>query len=272
MKSASLKNKILEVELSQNGFLLIKNFLNPNEVNKIFELYKTHHPQSDTDTGMWNSLYNAGTENGLEISRLVLEILKPRLDAVFDSYYAPVATFMSKNANPNSSCDLHRDYTTADETLYQYRNIWIPLVDTTMDNGTLYVVRGSNRIFDYTLPMFCEWPYKSLHHELLELTETIECNAGDMVVYLDKTLHGSHINRSNDSRPVIHFGALHPDVRLLFHFLDRNTNMVKAYEVPFQFFFENDFSEPIGRFPLYSEFEYAPPILSISDIKQRLSL
>ncbi len=271
MKKATLIDKDLETELSQNGFLVIRNFINQQEVSRILSLYKQFHPQADEHDSMWNSLYNVGREKGLDISYQILEILKPHLDSIFESYYAPVATFMSKNNNENSVCDLHRDFSTADEAQFQYRNIWIPVVPTTFQNGTLYVVKGSNNVFDYVLPMFCEWPYKHMQTQLFESIQTVECNAGDLVIYLDKTLHGSHINSSDESRPVVHFGALHPDVQLLFHFLDRSTNKVRTYEVPFQFFFENDFSEPVGRYKLHSEFDYAPPVLTIDEVKRKLN-
>jgi len=107
--------------------------------------------------------------------------------------------------------------------------------------------------------------------QLLETVQTVECDAGDLVIYLDKTLHGSHINRSDESRPVIHFGALHPDVELLFYFLDIGTRKVRTYKVPYQFFFENNFSEPVGRYPLYSEFDYSPPAINFDDVMQRFT-
>jgi ectoine hydroxylase-related dioxygenase (phytanoyl-CoA dioxygenase family) len=221
---------------------------------------------------MWNSIFDVGAENGILISHRILDILKPRLDALFESYYAPVATYMSKNSNPHSTCDLHRDFTTSDESLFQYRNIWIPLVPTTMRNGALYVLRRSHLVFDYVLPMFCEWPYKDMQDELFKHIETVECDAGDLVIYLDKTLHGSHVNRSEDSRPVVHFGALHPDVQLLYYHLDRATNKVRSYEVPFRFFFENDFSEPVGRYPLHGETEYKPLALTVNQVLQGLAV
>ena len=265
MKKATLIDKKSETELVQNGFILLKNFITPEEVTQILKLYKQHHPTGDKQDGMWNSLYNISAEKGLEISRQIMEILKPRLNQLFESYYAPVATFMSKNPNENSTCEIHRDFSITDEDQFQYRNIWIPLVPTTTENGALYVLKGSNNVFRSVSPMFSEWPYQFMEKKLFEHVQTIYCNAGDLVIYLDKTLHGSHINYSNDSRPAVHFGALHPDVQLLFYFLDKTTKRVRAYEVPFEFYFQNDFSEPIGRFPLYSEFEYNPPKLSVED-------
>jgi ectoine hydroxylase-related dioxygenase (phytanoyl-CoA dioxygenase family) len=266
MKSAALIDKNLENELCRNGYVVIRRFIDETKVNKLYTLYKQHHPKANNQNSMWNSLYDTNSENGMDISRQIQEVLKPALDSIFESYYTPVATFMSKNNNENTTCDLHRDFSVADENNFDYRNIWIPLVSTSYQNGALFVVKGSNRVFDYVLPMFCEWPYKSLQSELLKLVDTVECEPGDLVIYLDKTLHGSHINRSQDSRPAVHFGALHPDVELLFYYLDNQTRKVRTYKVPYQFYFENNFSEPVGRFPLHSEFDYNPPSITMQDV------
>lgn len=270
MKSAELKDPVAEETLDRNGFILFKNFLNEQEVASLFNLYKGHHQQSEQDKGMWNSLNDISPEEGLKVSEQILALLKPKLDQLFVSYYAPIATYMSKNCNPNSTCDLHRDFSILNEQEFQYRNIWIPLVSTTKNNGALYVLRSSNHVFDYVLPLFAEWPYREMQDELFPMVETIVAEAGDLVIYLDKTLHGSHVNYSNDSRPVVHFGALHPDVELQFYRLDEKKENVKVYAVPFRFYFDKDFSAVETKYPLVGEFKFTPPQLAVTQVKEKL--
>lgn len=270
MKKAELRDEMLELRLMSDGFILIKNFLSAEEVGLLYALYKSHHDVSNPDKGMWNSLYDVGAEEGFEISKEILGILHPRLKQIFVSYQAPVATFMSKNCNDQSTCEIHRDFSTQDETEFQYRNIWIPLVSTKQNNGALYALKGSNNVFDYVLPMMAEWPYRHMQEELIDMSEVIYADAGDLVIYLDKTLHGSLVNYSDDSRPVVHFGVLHPDNQLCFHYLDQNAQKVKVYQVPFKFFFEKDFGDQEGKFPLVREFLYAPPPLTIAMVKEQL--
>ena len=270
MKRAELRDPASEQKLLQDGFILIKNFLSPAEVQSLYALYKKHHSTSNPDKGMWNSLYDVSAEDGFAISQKILDALKRRLEEIFVSYHAPVATFMSKNCNDKSTCHIHRDYSTQDESEFQYRNIWIPLVSTKLNNGALYALRGSNRVFDYVLPMFADWPYKEMEKDLIQMSEVIYADAGDLVIYLDKTLHGSLVNHSDDSRPVVHFGALHPDNKLCFYYLDQHTKNVKVYQVPFNFFFEKDFGDQGDKYPLVGEFAYAPPQLDIARVKARI--
>jgi Phytanoyl-CoA dioxygenase (PhyH) len=272
MKRAELRDQVAEQQLMQDGFIVIRNFLPPEEVKVLYELYKKYHAKADMDKGMWNSLYDVSADEGFAISQEILRVLKPRLESIFLSYHAPVATFMSKNCNDKSTCDLHRDFSTQDEVEFQYRNIWIPLVFTRQNNGALFALRRSNQVFDYILPMFTEWPYKSMHEELFAMSEQILADPGDLVIYLDKTLHGSMVNYSDDSRPVVHFGVLHPENRLCFYYLNEATKHVKVYEVPFRFFFENNFGDPGDKYPLVREFSYEPPALDIDAVKEKLHL
>ena len=133
-----------------------------------------------------------------------------------------------------------------------------------------YVLRGSNHVFEYVLPLFSPWPYKGMQNELFPMVETIEAGAGDLVIYLDKTLHGSHINFSSDSRPVVHFGALHPDVELQFYSLDEKRQEVKVYAVPPRFYFDKDFASVENKYPFVREFKFDPPSLSADEVKAKL--
>lgn len=207
MKRAGLRDANLEELLLRDGFILIRNFLSSREVHHLYSLYKEYHAVSEAGQGMWNSLYDIPANESSYISQQILKVLQPGLEKIFISCHAPVGTFMSKNCNPLSACQIHRDFSIQDEDNFQYRNLWIPLVDTNKDNGALFALKGSNHVFNHVMPMFTEWPYKFMQQELIEMAEVIFANAGDLVIYLDRTLHGSMINCSGDSRPVVQPGG-----------------------------------------------------------------
>jgi hypothetical protein len=269
MKKAALKDPLLEVEMNANGFLHLKNFLSKDEVSYMLGLYMELHTGT-TDNAMWNSLYDISREAGIETSEALLKILRPKFDNLFVTYNTPVATFMTKNNNDKSDCTLHRDFSVFDETQCQYRNIWIPLVDISTQNGALYVLRGSNHIFNYPLPMATEWPYRHLAAGLSPYAETIYAQAGDLVLYMDKTLHGSHINHSDSPRPVVHLGALPTDTPLLYYRLNKEADQVETYEVPYDFFFHKDFYNEAENYPVKSIFPYNPPILTLPEVIDQL--
>ncbi len=258
---ATFKNEIYEKTISENGFVAVRNFLSPEKTSTLLALYKQHHAIAESDAGMWNSMYNLSKDIAPQISQSILATITPELNDLFESYAAPVASFMSKNPNELGICDLHRDFSILDESKFEYRNVWIPLVDITLQNGALYALAGSHKIFNYPLPMFCKWPYSHLQDKLDKHIDVFTVKAGDMVVYSDRTLHGSYLNKSQTSRPVIHLGALHPEYELAYYYLGPD-NVVKIFEVPYSFFFENNFGDQTGRFPLLRSFLFEPPVIN----------
>jgi len=272
MKSAKFKDRNLEALFNDNGFVHIPSFISAQEVKQLQNLFLSCYNYQGEAQGMWNSLFNIDRDQSASISQSILEILDVRLKALFMDYKAPVASFMVKNPNPNGITDLHRDYSTQDESQFQYRNIWIPLVDTTSKNGALYALKYSHTLFDYPLPMFCKWPYTDYHSLLFRHCDVIDAKAGDLVVYADRTLHGSYINQTTEPRPVVHFGLLHPEAELCYYCLDDKTNEVMVYDVPLTFYFENNYGNQDGRFNVRRKFTYSPPVFSKQDIEFGLKL
>lgn len=257
--SAQFINPVYETQIQHKGFVYIADFISSEKVDELFRLYKSLHTTYE-QAGMWNSLYNLDKESAALVSSKILNLIQPDLNSLLEKYETPVASFMSKNPNELGVCELHRDYSIMDETRFEYRNLWIPLVDITLQNGALFALAGSHKIFNYPLPMFCRWPYTNLQSELQEQVEVFTIKAGSLIVYTDRTLHGSFLNKSNTSRPVVHLGALPVGYQLAYYYLAPD-NQVKVFQVPYSFFFENNFGDQTGKYPLLRSFAYAPPVV-----------
>lgn len=272
MKSAKFISGNLEPQFCLDGFIHIPSFINQSELASLTTLFNSVYAYTNKSQGMWNSLFNLDSHSSNRTSKTILDILKVKLESTFENFKAPVASFMVKNPNEFGITDLHRDYSTQDEQEFQYRNIWIPLVDTTPQNGALYALKRSHTFFDYPLPMFCKWEYIEFQDMLFKHCDVINAKAGDLVVYADRTLHGSFINRSSVPRPVVHFGLLHPDAELCYYYLDEETKEVSVYDVPFSFFFENKYGNQDGRHTIRKRFKYHPPQYSKEDLLKGLQL
>ncbi len=272
MKSAKFKDQNLEALFNDNGFVHIPTFISTEELKALQNLFLSCYNYQGEQQGMWNSLFNIGRDQSASISQSILEILNAKLSNSFIDYKTPVASFMAKNPNRNGITDLHRDYSTQDEGQFQYRNIWIPLVDTTPENGALYALKHSHTFFDYPLPMFCKWPYSHYQEMLFERCDIVDAKAGDLVVYADRTLHGSYINQSKNPRPVVHFGLLHPEADLCYYYLNEQNREVAVYDVPLTFYFENNYGNQDDRFRVRKKFSYSPPVFTKQEILSGLKL
>lgn len=262
MKTPSFINSDVQKEYEDFGYVIIRNVLDQSEINELRYLFDIHYTYAGENNTMWNSLCDIPHDKSNLLSKLILRIVKPKLDEHLTNYVCPAATFLVKNPTPTSTVHLHRDFSVQDEPTFSYQNIWLPVVDTTPENGQLHVLKRSHKFFDYPLPHNAPWPYLVYEEMLLKHCDVVDAKAGDLVIYGDKILHGSSDNLTNKPRPVIHFGLLHPDAKLLYYYLDDATQEVTVYEVPYSFFFENAWGNQDGRFPVFKKFTYNPPVIS----------
>jgi hypothetical protein len=258
-RRAKFADSSLESEMCDNGFISIPSFISQTDIKTLLDLYHSFHTSINAEKGMWNSMYDVGPENASTISNKILSTLKPYLERIFKEFKAPVASFMSKNPGEMGICEFHRDFSILDETQIEYRNVWIPLVDINRSNGALYALKKSHILFDYPLPMFEKWNYIHLQEKLFEKASIFEVNAGDLVVYADRTLHGSFLNLSQQSRPVVHLGVLPQTYQLAYYHLDKNR--VQVHAVSEGYYFSNDFIKNKDNFPIINEFDYEPPTM-----------
>ena len=257
MKASTFKNSALEQQMEDNGYAIVPNFLNAEEVAFLKSYYESLHTKHDPNMNMWNSLWDVPPERRTEVSETILKVVQPHMKATFDNWKSPVGTFMSKCMGSQSNCTAHRDYSILEEDKYQYRNLWIPLVDINEQNGALYVFKGSHKVFTNILPMFNPWPYQKFVPQMMKYATVVYPKAGDLVVYRDKCLHGSFTNRSDNYRPVVHYGSLPSEAKLCYFYRDRENldSPVEVYSVPEDFYFNHDFMKKPENQPLVKTFD-----------------
>ena len=266
MLAANFIDSNLESEITQNGYVVIPNFLNREEVNYLYEVYTNYH--NEREIGCWNSLYDLPLGYGMEISEKITALAQQKLGNYFKNWKFPVANFIVKNPGQGHESLVHRDDSMHDESQIQYRQCWVPLVDLTPENGALYVVPGSHRLFTDERPMFARWPFEHLRPRLEKEFVPIYAKAGDMIVYLEKTLHGSPKNFTNEPRPVFQGGVMHQDATPLFTKYIKETNEVESYDVDLNFFLNKEYLKPVvdAKYPLVKRVKFEVQEISEADI------
>lgn len=269
-KKAELNDVATEQQLETDGYILLRNVIPPQKIKQLKELYESLHVNKNDRNDMWNSLYNLPNGQGMKVSHIIQPLVLPYLEPLFKSLKVMMYTYMVKNPVEHTFCKLHRDYSSFDEDVFEYRNAWIPLVEVNETNGALLVVPKSHGVFEYCLPMFTDWPYENMLPELMKKAKVIQAQPGDMVIYKDRTLHGSEQNRSHQTRPVLHFGLLHPEASLSYYHLNRIANEVEVYEVDVDFYFQKNYEEALTGRSLVKHFIYSPPCLKMVEVEKKM--
>jgi hypothetical protein len=265
---ARFKDENLEKQFEKDGYVLIRNWVSDEQVNKMRQVFKDRYKAPDFSTNIWNTLIMADESVRREVSDRLLQQLSPSIDKYFYDYMETFAYFLTKPVDEAPrEVALHSDSSAVNEEKYEYLAIWLPLVDVDKNNGCMYIIPGSQKLFTYEQPFAIDWPYPDLAKPLKKYAIDLPMKAGDLLIFSGKTLHGSYPNRSKDARPVVGSGIIHPETEMLYFYYDQEKNMVKVYEVDPWFYFRNEYNEPIGKYTFKKSYPFAPPEISQTEIK-----
>ena len=268
LHTVKFKDESLEDSFQRYGYIHIKNFLSSETVKELYCYWKSIYEDKNEHENQWNSLYNIGYEKGNKSSLFIIEQIKNSFDNYFKDFDIPAGTFLVKKPIKGSVCTVHRDFTTYDERIVQFRNYWIPLVNTTKKNGALYVIPGSHHVFKAIRPMFSEWAYEPLKNEIMDYKKIIYAGSGDLILMAEKMLHGSLENKTDSPRPVLQGGLLPKNTQLYYYTL--NNNIVYKYKVNPEFYFKNLFHDlsMLKTYELEEVFQFKVDNISSKEIKK----
>ena len=160
--------------------------------------------ESPTHHGGFNaSMFSPDAAYRNAADRAVKEVFTPRAAPVVPGYRLVFCNFLVKEPLPGDGgvVQIHQDPTFVDEDRYDTIGIWVPLVDTNLENGAIAVIPGSHR-----------WnhgprgyggrasPYLGLIPTFLKHSQALPMRAGTALVFSQKVFHGSPANRSRATR------------------------------------------------------------------------
>jgi hypothetical protein len=273
----------LELEFQENGYVIIP-FINNEEVvylkNKFFELL----PQSggnitsgETGVDMPEITYDfTFIDKNIDFKRAVFEIISERFENNMGKWlknYKPIiANYIRKKAE-QGEVPLHQNWSFADEKSCSTVSIWCPLVDATVENGTLQVVPGSHKRFGEVRGPMVPWELENIRGEIIaKYLKPIEIPAGYAVVLDDSIVHYSAINTTNDLRLAIQLICIPSEFPSWHYFKNPNTeDKVEILEVDKDFYMEfNPWKLPENAKKV-NEVEYINSYISESEFKNRLA-
>lgn len=196
----------LQRRFEEVGFVVV-DLVDPDIVAAIRRRYdRMDHEQResyDWVQGFDTSIYDARPAYRDEVLAVIEDHLAPSLSQVLDAYRIMFANFVVKQPG-SEPVPLHVDWTFLDEDRFSSVTVWCPLVDTTVENGTLGVVSGSHRRIDFiraaNIPSFerCELAVADLQDR-----PVIPLRAGQAIVLDNRVVHFSPPNRSTEPRVAI---------------------------------------------------------------------
>lgn len=239
-------NKLPEVEkcLYINGFTTI-DCIDRNTIDTLRNLLEEKSNYSDKlEKAAYLSLINEDFETKNALHNQITEILKPLFDKLFKDYKTPIFQFFVKAPDSDGNIGFHTDDTLIlNPQIEPHYAIWIPLIDVDENNGAIQLIPGSHHWYSGVATSSIEWPYLKYQDQINEKSVTIKMNAGEILIFDNRMVHGSTYNKTNKIRPCVAGRIVNKKSEYYSFYKENNTeNFIQVYSESNDYYLNEKFN------------------------------
>jgi Phytanoyl-CoA dioxygenase (PhyH) len=274
MKEPIFKDTETQRKFDEDGFVKIA-LLSEEEVAALAQMRMEYFPEKGSV--FFSSSYLDDYDLKMEISHKITSIISDSLAKQCHNFRLIGAAYLIKGIGQHSEMPMHQDWTIVDEQQFYAANVWIPLTDTTEENGTLELMKGSHNWNEAlrapTLPM----SFVGLEEKIKPKLTLVPAKKGEVIFLNQATIHYSKPNMTNEIRPAITCGLISREAPLKFHYWDKERSQIEefAQDDDFLLRFEN-FMEAIYKRPLMGTsqrfFDYTIPKWSEDELNKLIKI
>lgn len=230
-----------EATFERDGCVVIEGFA-PRGIDEVER--KFQETSDDVQPGFQHSLQSRpGVAQ--DIGSFVTDRYAEQLRRLLPDFHPVLSTFVSKAPDGPSVVGAHQDWSFVDEQASRSLNVWIPLCDTTLDNGALGVVKRSHklplRIRGTNLPDSVSMsPEDASQRACL-----FPMRAGDALVFEHRAVHWSPANLSGSTRAAAQISLIPDDARLVHYVGAEKDDEVLELSVDTDFFYRHTPGAPV---------------------------
>lgn len=279
-----MRDDALEAKFQRDGYVEIP-FISKEEVDTLKQKYFDTLPSSGgqitaSETGVTDSkliTYDfTFIDKNPDYKRQVFDIITSHfashMNKWLDDYKPIIANYIHKK-HEGGEVPLHQNWSFADEKKCSTVSIWCPLVDSTVQNGTLQVVPSSHKRFGEIRGPMVPWELENVRQEIIDnYLIPLEAKAGDCVILDDSILHYSAINKTSGLRLTIQLICIPSELPSWHYHMNHAVSNTKVdiLEVDKDFYMEfNPWKFP-ANVKKVGELEYAHALLDASGFKQQM--
>lgn len=228
------KDETKTKEIHRDGFIVIQNFLNSDELENLKKKYNTIQSDKQLDT-TFSSYEGDNLLKRKEINEAIKFAINRSLNEILINYKPLTGVFISKPKNNiNSKIKLHFDSNCIEEDNHESVVLWIPLNEVNEQNGALQVFKGSHQFMSKIRPFGAPFCYEK-YYEFFEqhFMSPICMKAGDALLFFNRTLHYSDINKSETERISFRIDLIPTELNAVQYFHEKNMqkNKVKVFKI-----------------------------------------
>ena len=176
-------------------------------------------------------------------NKLFKSIFNPIVANLFHNYHVWNANLYVKPPG-TGKFEIHQNWTHVAKESDTSFTIWCPLVDTSVENGTISLVEGSHKILPNIATMDVPYYFKNFEDQLVNhFLKPIPCNAGDAVIFEDGVIHFSDVNKSSKSRYALQILVGPKEVNPVYYYFNPEEPQkgFELFEINDEFFMKNNY-------------------------------
>lgn len=213
MKQFFINNELKD-QFEKDGYLLIDLF-SEEEIHQLKEIYNQY--SYNFQEYFYSSSFIPQDHIRAEISERLKAIISPKAETILQNFKKLGAVFLIKPPHPNSVMPIHQDWTVVEEKKYHSITFWIPLQDTTVENGAIKVLPTSHKLCDALRSPALIDPIDGVRHLAEPLMQTLEMKAGQAFIFTHALWHSSFSNLSQNPRIAVAYGVIPEEAELVYY-------------------------------------------------------
>lgn len=233
-------NEQYQSVIDKDGIIKIP-FLNQTQIEEYtkFVTEKTPIVEMSSDYGLVAGVSFDSNRMKHELHHKIEETILPILNSYLTDFKSLIFTSLVKGTGKHSKLDIHQDWSVVDEKHHHSWSLWIPLIDCTVDNGTLFVIKGSHKKLHNVRGGSIPSIFKDDTEELIKLMEPIEVKAGEALIFYQNICHFSPPNLTETPRITL-ISSLAPKNADIFQYYLKDEETVEVYQMDDAFFMQFD--------------------------------
>jgi len=185
------------------------------------------------------SVFDTDISHKRRVDELISRHVRENLASAMVDYEVFYSNFMIKFPG-DGQIEAHQDFNFVDESQHAAFNLWCPLIDTTVQNGGLFVIPGSHNVFRTQRGPNLPKALTEYNELFRKYGRWIPLNKGQAIIFDHRLIHYSSSNQSQQVRLAIQ-SVLKPREAGTIHYVFRPlTSKVKAYRISKEFVLESN--------------------------------
>lgn len=226
-------------QFEEKGYLVV-DLLTAAEVADLIQFYHSLHHSHKTGYGFHVSLDNTDPDFVRNISTRITAVLQDKMEQKFGNFRLFSGRFLVKDHNRLGLVTPHQDWSFTNEAQSVSATVWVPLQETTVQNGAIGVIEGSHLAYTgiraTPLPVF-KVPFDDCSPKIFPYLKIIDMQAGQALLMNNRLIHGSPPNLTAQPRISIGAEIIEQSAPLYHYYLHPTNNTVMQYAIDETFFY-----------------------------------